>query len=242
MRKTNDNMLALQQRFTKEIMEQSLIIPALLLKAYQQLGINDAELVALLKLMSVKRQCGIKLADFAELLDYGQGEAAELADKLQVANLLGINQLGEVDFEPLYNTLFDFWLFGQMAGGAEAAADKPKAKPRSKANKLLRSFEKDLGRPLSPVEIEKIMSWAAVDKFPDDMIIEALHIAVLQGKGNFAYMDAILSNWRGDGLVSLTDIKARGKQPAVSPKTGRARSKKASFEAEYDSSYEQLVK
>lgn len=62
-------------------------------------------------------------------------------------------------------------------------------------------FEKEFGRPLSPVEIEHIADW--LGKMSPEMIREALARAVLKDKRNMAYVSGILRDWLDSGVTTL---------------------------------------
>jgi DNA replication protein len=125
------------------------------------------------------------------------------------------------DFEPLFEKLSDYWAcarakeiekhgkrlddLAQRAGGKDALA------------LCYMAFEKEFGRPLSPIEIEKITQWV---EYPGpDLVREALRRAVLIGKRNFRYIDSILLEWKKNNLDSIAsiedhDMKYQVKRPA----------------------------
>lgn len=66
---------------------------------------------------------------------------------------------------------------------------------------LYQSFEQETGRPLSPIQMEKLNDM--LKDFRPDLIHEALKEAVSQGKANFAYIEAILKRWKSDNLLTV---------------------------------------
>lgn len=65
--------------------------------------------------------------------------------------------------------------------------------------------EQNFGRCLSSIEIEKIKFWK--DEFDDEIIKEAVSIAVMNRKCNCAYVNAILNDWKSKGLLSILEIQ-----------------------------------
>ena len=64
------------------------------------------------------------------------------------------------------------------------------------------SFQKNLGRSLSPVEISKIHEWISFG-YSDTVIIDALKEALSQGKKSLRSVDKILLSWsQRDDLLS----------------------------------------
>ena len=72
-------------------------------------------------------------------------------------------------------------------------------------NSIFSIFENELGRLLSPMELEQIKEWVTTYK-NDELIIAALKEAVLNGVSNFRYIDAILNEWNKRGYRNKDDI------------------------------------
>ena len=66
------------------------------------------------------------------------------------------------------------------------------------------AFEREFARPLSPMEVDRIRQW--VNKYDIVLVMEALKRAVLMGKNNFRYIDAILLEWSKNNLTTLSEI------------------------------------
>lgn len=66
-------------------------------------------------------------------------------------------------------------------------------------------IEENFGRPLSPIEYEKINSWS--DDYTEDIIEYAVQKSVLINKRNFMYVEGILRNWKSNGWRTLQEIK-----------------------------------
>lgn len=74
---------------------------------------------------------------------------------------------------------------------------------------LVTDFERELGRLLSPFEIEEIQKSLQEDEISPDLIRAALRQAVLNGKQNWRYIQTILKNWRREGITSLAQVEAK---------------------------------
>ncbi|VTS74121.1 DNA replication protein [Streptococcus canis] len=74
---------------------------------------------------------------------------------------------------------------------------------------LVDDFERELGRFLSPFELEDLEKSLHDDKTDPDLIREALKEAVFNGKTNWKYIQAILRNWRKEGIVNLRQVEER---------------------------------
>ena len=83
---------------------------------------------------------------------------------------------------------------------------------------LVDTFQQELGRLLSPFEIEDLEKSLKEDGTSADLIKEALREAVLNGKPNWKYIQAILRNWRHEGIRSVTQVEAkRQEREATNP-------------------------
>ena len=74
---------------------------------------------------------------------------------------------------------------------------------------LVETFQQELGRLLSPFEIEDLEKSLKEDGTSVDLIKEALREAVLNGKPNWKYIQAILRNWRHEGIRSVAQVEAK---------------------------------
>ena len=83
---------------------------------------------------------------------------------------------------------------------------------------LVDTFQQELGRLLSPFEIEDLEKSLKEDGTSADLIKEALREAVLNGKPNWKYIQAILRNWRHEGIKSVAQVEAkRQEREATNP-------------------------
>lgn len=80
--------------------------------------------------------------------------------------------------------------------------NKPTPTP---ARSLTLVFEREFGRPLSPLEYEQIVLWQKT--YSDDIVFEALKIAVVRAKLNLKYIDSILLDWEKLNLHTLREVQ-----------------------------------
>lgn len=74
---------------------------------------------------------------------------------------------------------------------------------------LVGDFERELGRLLSPFELEVLQKTLQEDQTDPDIVRAALREAVFNGKTSWNYINAILRNWRREGLTTLRQIEER---------------------------------
>ncbi|WP_019910033.1 DnaD domain protein [Paenibacillus sp. HW567] len=90
--------------------------------------------------------------------------------------------------------------------GRPSALDADKAAGESRS--LFSIFEKEFGRPLSPMECETISGWVDQDRYPEELILLALKESVFAGKIHFRYIDRILLEWARNRVKNAQDVKA----------------------------------
>ena len=72
------------------------------------------------------------------------------------------------------------------------------------------TFEKEFGRPLSPMECESLAMWIDQDGQDPTIIKAALREAVMSGTINFRYIDRILFEWKKNGINTLEQARVHG--------------------------------
>lgn len=78
-------------------------------------------------------------------------------------------------------------------------------------------FEREFGRPLSPMEYELINRWLD-ENISEELINYAVKEAIFNDSFTLRYIDAILSEWRKKGIKSAKEVDLylkRRKQPKV---------------------------
>lgn len=74
---------------------------------------------------------------------------------------------------------------------------------------LVGDFERELGRLLSPFELEDLQKTVKEDRTSVDLVRMALREAVFNNKTNWNYIQAILRNWRREGITSPQQVEAK---------------------------------
>lgn len=167
----------------------------LLLENYKKLQITENQLVIVLMvdhllsqgnpfitadLLSLKMSLDVKDIDtlIADLLTKGLLEYTTLNGK----TVTTLNPLKE----KLYSEF-------QISISKENAV-KNNQKIKTELNNIFETFQKELGRSLSPLEVSRIREWVSLG-YSDETIINALKEALSQGKRSLRSVDKILLSW-----------------------------------------------
>ncbi len=138
----------------------------------------------------------------------------EISDVNQsISNLTerGLLQYRTIELNGEIELLFDASLalerLDDLLGVAHSSSDQ--LTPQNQLKDLVETFQQELGRLLTPFEIEDLTKTLKEDGTSADLIKEALREAVLNGKANWKYIQAILRNWRHEGIKSVAQIEAK---------------------------------
>ena len=152
----------------------------------------------------------------------------ELADVNQsISNLTenGLLQYRTIELNGEIELIFDaslaFERLDSLLDSQTPATTTPN--PQNQLKDLVETFQQELGRLLTPFEIEDLSKTVKEDGIKADLIKEALREAVLNGKPNWKYIQAILRNWRHEGIQSVAQVEAkRAEREANNPKQVQA--------------------
>lgn len=147
----------------------------------------------------------------------------EISDVNQsISNLTerGLLQYRTIELNGEIELLFDASLalerLDNLLGAAHSSSNQ--LTPQNQLKDLVETFQQELGRLLTPFEIEDLTKTLKEDGTSADLIKEALREAVLNGKANWKYIQAILRNWRHEGIKSVAQIEAkRAEREASNP-------------------------
>ncbi|CAM2745201.1 DnaD domain-containing protein [Streptococcus mutans] len=135
-----------------------------------------------------------------------------------VSNLISqeLLDMKTIELDGESEVLFDATLALKKLDDLLTAADEitvSSSKGTSNALKdLVEDFERELGRMLSPFELEDLQKTVSDDKTDPDLVRSALREAVFNGKTNWNYIQAILRNWRREGISTLRQVEERRKE------------------------------
>ncbi|WP_070121104.1 DnaD domain-containing protein [Bacillus marinisedimentorum] len=185
-------------------------LPKLLFTHYRSLNINETEVMLLIHL-HIFIESGNSFptpGELSERMSVSAEESASLLRKLMQRGLLAIHESKD-DLNVRFETysLRPLWeqLVYQLETADAQAAEKDRAE---KTINLYTLFEKEFGRPLSPIECETLNMWVDQDGHDTILIKAALREAVVSGKLNFRYIDRILFEWQKNRIHTVEQARS----------------------------------
>jgi len=189
----DNNILKLMQ-------DSPIIVPRILFNNYRRLNITEEELIIIMLIISLGNKIEYNPDIFVEELNIEKHKVMSIIGNLMGKNILSLEMVKNgrkteeyISLSLLYDKLLN--IVKDVNGSDEWKIDKS----------IFSVFENELGRLLSPMEVEQIKEWVVNIK-SDELIIAALKEAVLNGVSNFRYIDAILNEWKKKGYLTKDDI------------------------------------
>ena len=186
------------------IKDKPLYIPRLLLNNYKSLGISDEELIIIMVIMNYGDKVIYDPELFAKDLNGDKRNIMKNIDSLCDKNILSLiieknnrKSYEYISLDSLYEKLLNIVI--------------DKKEDEVIDNSIFTIFENELGKLLSPMEIEKIKEWINSGN-STEMITLALKEAVLNGVNNLNYIDSILNSWKKKGYKNKKDVEKEKKE------------------------------
>ena len=178
--------------------DKQVVIPRILLNNYKKLNISDSELIVIMVLLSFGDKITYNPEEFAKEINGDKHQVMNIINNLIHKNIISLeiervnrkaNEYLSLDL--LYDKLFNLII------------DKKEEKEIDVS--IFDTFEKELGRTLSPMEYGQIQEWITSGN-SQEMITYALREAVLNGVSNLIYIDSILNDWKKKGYKNKNDV------------------------------------
>ncbi len=187
----------------------TITFPKLFFQHYKSLGLTDTQFLLTLHLLLFQEE-GKSFPSIQEIEERMGLSSTQIMKEMQ-ALISGrfmelqqdVDKWGKMseyyDLDPLYRQLVELLdPKAQHSKGLEASTD----------GNLFILFEREFGRPLSPMEIEYFTQWIDHDKYKMNMIIAALQESKISGKLSVKYIDRILLEWSTKSLDTVDEARA----------------------------------
>ncbi|MDA8441353.1 MAG: DnaD domain protein [Peptococcaceae bacterium] len=218
--------------FGADLTYGTVAVPKLLLQNYTRLGLQDGEFILLLQLIGLRERMPYPTpATLAELLGTEAERVENMLGRLIEQEFLSVEKVLEPEdhtLVPAYSMiglmekLSEIWAQEKakawlertkVAKSSKSTAEVPESVSGSSkldagTGMLVKSFEKEFGRPLTEIECSNIIEWHEGCHLPSELILEALKRAVLNQTTNWRYINSILQQWYKKNFHSLQEVFA----------------------------------
>lgn len=205
---TNNNRL---RTWTEQ---RNVTVPQLFFQFYKELNIEDEEALIVIHLLAFHME-GNNFptpSDLTSRLSMSDNEISTRLQRLMQKGFLEITR--DVDENgKLYEKYSVYPLWERIMQVIEMKEQKQSAVSlRQEEGEIFRLFEEEMGRLLSPLELEKIGSWLDEDKHSPALIKEALKEAVFASKMSIRYIDRILLEWKKKNITTPKAAQIQSEQ------------------------------
>ncbi|OYS43298.1 DNA replication protein DnaD [Lactobacillus taiwanensis] len=195
------------------------VISNSLLRYYSTLKLSEIEAMLLLQLEAFKQANNFFPSDneLSERMNLSPVEISQIIQDLIDKEIIELGQKRDkegritnfYDLNLLYEKL-DKIIDENDANNDDQFNLTSDVEEKRKVNplqELVRQFEIEFGRLLSPIEKQEIAAWLNIDHYNPEIVKLALREAILAQVYNFKYVDRILLNWQRHGLNTPDQIK-----------------------------------
>ncbi|HEL2440791.1 TPA: DnaD domain-containing protein [Streptococcus suis] len=201
--------------YSQQFRQGHLVLPAAILFHYQEL-FPSADDFLIWQFFLYQNSSAIEsLAprEIAQATGKTVAQVNQAIENLQDAGLLEFKTIsiaGEI--EMIFDALPAFEKLDVLLTPKQAVEI---VQPENDLKTLVGDFERELGRFLSPFEIEDLQKTIEDDKTSIDLVRAALKEAVFNNKTNWKYIQAILRNWRREGITTVAQVEAKNAEREI---------------------------
>ncbi len=184
------------EKIIKILENRDMTIPRILFLNYKKIGLDEKELIFIIYIINNIQIFNPK--QISNELALTLNEVMETISNLKSKGILDIqiNRIGNkrneyISLDGLYNKLA-FQIINK--------------EEKQESSNIYDIFEKELGRPISPIEYQIIGAWLD-NGATEEIITLAIKEAVYNGTTNLRYIDSIINNWTKKGIKNAQDVE-----------------------------------
>ncbi|WP_105100618.1 DnaD domain-containing protein [Streptococcus suis] len=201
--------------YSQQFRQGHLVLPAAILFHYQELfpSADDFLIWQFFLYQNSSSVESLAPSEIAQATGKTVAQVNQAIENLQDAGLLEFKTIsiaGEI--EMIFDALPAFEKLDVLLTPKRAVEI---VQPENDLKTLVGDFERELGRFLSPFEIEDLQKTIEDDKTSIDLVRAALKEAVFNNKTNWKYIQAILRNWRREGITTVAQVEAKNAEREI---------------------------
>ncbi|MGU7885690.1 DnaD domain-containing protein [Streptococcus suis] len=201
--------------YSQQFRQGHLVLPAAILFHYQELfpSADDFLIWQFFLYQNSSSVESLAPSEIAQATGKTVAQVNQAIENLQDAGLLEFKTIsiaGEI--EMIFDALPAFEKLDVLLTPKQAVEI---VQPENDLKTLVGDFERELGRFLSPFEIEDLQKTIEDDKTSIDLVRAALKEAVFNNKTNWKYIQAILRNWCREGITTVAQVEAKNAEREI---------------------------
>ena len=194
--------------------QKNIPIPSLFFSMYKEVGVSDEEALVLVHVMAFQAE-GIEFPTpmmVEQRTQFDQNTVSMHYQRLMQKGLLQLKQ--EADGNGLLCEKFSLYPIWEriLTKLEQQVIVKEQAERTLDDRSIFAMLEQELGRLLSPIEIETVSMWFDQDGHSPEVVKEAIKEAVLANKSSLRYIDRILFEWKKKQFKTIEQIQKHTEQ------------------------------
>ena len=182
-----------------------IVIPMYMYKMYPSFNVSLYSFIFLMYLRGLGNMIEFNIPKFSDALGVDNGQIMNYVEELEKAKLVEIklikNDKGVMDeFISLEG------LYSKIGLNMTGTISKEINESKDDIESIFKVLEKEIGKQLSPMEIEIVKGWKE-SNYSDDLIKEAIREAVINNAVTLRYIDKILYTWYSKGINTIEEVE-----------------------------------
>ncbi len=193
----------------KDIIQRgNIVIPLYIYKQFPNLKIDLESFLFLMYLYNKGNKIPLDINRLSEEFFSDTKSIMKYISKLQDSKLIEIKVIKN-DRNIMEEFIYLDFFYEKIALSV-VSEEVEKEKQEEDKMDVFSMLEKEIGKQLSPIEIEIVKAWKEVN-YSDEIIKEAIKEAVMNGVTTLRYIDKILSSWAKKGIKTKEDVEQNKK-------------------------------
>ena len=193
----------------KDIIQRgNIVIPLYIYKQFPNLKIDLESFLFLMYLYNKGNKIPLDINRLSEDFFSDTKSIMKYISKLQDSKLIEIKVIKN-DRNIMEEFIYLDFFYEKIALSV-VSEEVEKEKQEEDEMDVFSMLEKEIGKQLSPIEIEIVKAWKEVN-YSDEIIKEAIKEAVMNGVTTLRYIDKILSSWAKKGIKTKEDVEQNKK-------------------------------
>ena len=182
------------------LQDSPIVIPKILFNNYKRLNITEEELVVVMLIISLGNKIECNPDIFVQELGMEKHRVMMIINNLMSKKILSLETVKNGRKMEEYISLS--LLYDKLVNIVIDISEEDSVKID---NSIFTIFENELGKLLSPMQMETIKEWVTTYK-NEELIVMALKEAVMNGAYHFNYIDKVLNEWNKKGYKTKEDV------------------------------------
>ena len=187
------------------VKDGEIVIPVYMYKMYSSFNVSMPSFVFLMYLRGLGNMIEFDIPRFSDHLGVETSSIMNYVEELEKAKLIEIKLVKNE--KGIMNEMISLdGLYSKIGLNITDTVSKEINENKEDVFNIFKVLEKEIGKQLSPMEIEIVKGWKE-SNYSDDLIKEAIREAVINNAVTLRYIDKILYTWYSKGINTIEEVE-----------------------------------